>query len=94
MRALATADARTALQPIFGFGAMRQMKLLTTVVVLALGGGLVETAQAEGAWTTDVTVYGWFTGIEGDISAPAFGPWGHRLTRYRSITAANLQPSH
>lgn len=53
--------------------AMRQMKRLTTAVALVLTCGLDGRATAEGAWTTDVTVYGWFTGIEGDISAPAFG---------------------
>jgi hypothetical protein len=49
----------------------------TTVIVAAVlalnASGLAGAAHAEDGWTTDLTIYGWLTGIEGDIRAPAFG---------------------
>jgi hypothetical protein len=45
----------------------------TAALLIAASGGFVGSAEAGDGWTTDLTIYGWFTGIEGEIRAPAFG---------------------
>lgn len=52
---------------------MKRTTATMAAILCVAAGGLAGAARADDGWKTDLTIYGWFTGIEGDIRAPAFG---------------------
>jgi hypothetical protein len=52
---------------------MKGTTAMAAAVLCVTAGGRAGAARAEDGWKTDLTICGGFTGIEGDIRAPAFG---------------------
>jgi len=52
---------------------MKQAALACAIAVALCSPATSATAQAGDDWTVDLTVYGWLTGVEGGIRAPALG---------------------